>query len=91
MRFQVHTIFGNPGKSYEVPIGNARIADTSKTGSVAVRVDGLGKNLVFDNTTQYYANERIAELLNTTKEEISKEERVNWRKNLSRSKHNVSR
>lgn len=79
-RFQVHTFFGNPGKSYEVPIGNAKIIDIRQSDAVGVRVEGLGKNLVFADAKAFQSNERLAELFNTSSADVTKAKSAAWRK-----------
>ena len=86
LRFQVHTVLGGPGKNYEIPIGNASITE-SKSNAVGVRVEGLGKNLVFGDRNAFDSSERLNYLLNISKEDFAKEERQAARKNLSKSKH----
>jgi hypothetical protein len=80
LRFQVHTFFGSPGKSYEVPIGNAKIIDIRQSDAVGVRVEGLGKNLVFADAKNFNLNERLTELFNTSPAEVSKAKSIAWRK-----------
>ena len=85
--FQLHNILGFPGRCIEVPKGNTQLVTSSNnTSAIGVRVEGLGKNLVFSNADAVESNPRIKELIEESKAAVNKDQRLNWRKNIASTK-----
>jgi len=68
--FQMHNLFGQPGRKLEVAIGNARLLDgTGKSnlglgGSyLLLRVVGVNRNVILDHKGQFFYNSRLYDLL----------------------------
>jgi hypothetical protein len=94
--FVAHNIFGNPGRKFEVPIGNARVSEAKvssfTSNLMALRVDGIKYNILMDKDGEFYHGDRLQELLKAEKRNLtdSKEHRLAWRKSVTKSSASTS-
>lgn len=91
--FRMHNMLGNPGRRFEVPIGNARFSNmrvSSFTKSmVGVKIDGIKYNCVMDRDGDFVEPDRLRALLLADKQvniTDSKEHRIAWKKAAARAK-----
>lgn len=90
--FVAHNILGNPGRKFEVPIGNARVSEAKvssfTSNLMALRVDGIKYNILMDKDGEFFHGDRLQELLKAEKRNLtdSKEHRLAWRKKITSGK-----
>jgi hypothetical protein len=84
--FRMHNMLGNPGRSIEVPIGNARFSNakisTFSKHMVALKIEGVPNNCVMDKDGNYHDPGRLRALLQAEKTDLTdlKEHRKAWKK-----------
>jgi hypothetical protein len=84
--FCMHNMLGNPGRRFEVPIGNARFSNvkisTFSKDMIALKIEGVPNNCVMDKDGEFHDAERLRSLLVTDKQNLadSKEQRIAWKK-----------
>jgi hypothetical protein len=87
--FQVHNIFGSPGRVFEIPLGNIKIVDYTGTGPVALEISGFGKHFVVSDREQFYKNKYLIDLISKSALNCideSKAQRTEWYKTAARKK-----
>lgn len=89
--FRMHDMFGNPGRRFEVPIGNARFSNIKISAftkdMVALRIDGVPNNCVIDKDGNFPDPDRLRTLLQAEKLSVidSKEHRMAWKRAATRA------
>ena len=80
--FQIHNMWGNPGKILEVKLGLAKMVSMpgiiSKTSSyIPVKIEGKSKNVILDESGSFEDDKELLKLLDESQEALiqSKEER----------------
>jgi len=69
--FQMHNLFGYPGKVIEIKPSNVSIIPTKRvTSKVAIKVNGLSHPIVLARDGEYYDKGRLADILNTPTETL---------------------
>lgn len=69
--FQMHNLFGYPGKIIEIKPSNVSIIPTKRvTSKVAIKVNGLSHPIVLARDGEYYDKGRLADILNTPTEAL---------------------
>jgi hypothetical protein len=96
--FQMHNMLGQLGRKVEVNKSNARLAQvnmTLATSLIPLRVEGIGPNVLLDQTGTFKEDKRLMDILKENRDNTdnkgkstavdSKEKRIEW-KNKSFSK-----
>lgn len=64
--FQMHNVFGFPGKVIEIKPSNVSIIPSKRvTSKVAIKVNGLSHPIVLSRDGEYFDKGRLADILNT--------------------------
>ena len=67
--FQMHNVFGFPGKVIEIKPSNVSIIPSKRvTSKVAIKVNGLSHPIVLARDGEYYDKGRLADIFNTPSE-----------------------